>query len=220
MRFGGSSDVFLDNTNGFDNFLDAVAEQRLRFMPHSGSKWDKVLRWAEGFCTYIYAFHHVVHHFMLHSEDASRLIWNSVLALLEMGPRHIKVLTNVFSVLNRLGQSISLLLRQERLLTRTAEIRRGLAHAYSALMELTCAISMHFSVKGRGNIPAKSHFIYLLTYQTGDQWADVDDLNEHFGDQIHTYYQHRDHVANALWSIHIEGISEGERLSLLILSSY
>ncbi|KAF9629050.1 hypothetical protein BFW01_g10253 [Lasiodiplodia theobromae] len=193
VRFGGSSDMFLDNISSFEDFLDAVADQRLRFMPHSGSKWDKVLRWAEGFCTYVYGFHHIVHTFMLHSEDASRMIWNSVLALLEMGPRHIKVLTKVFSVLNRLGMSITLLLRQELLLTATSEIRRGLAHAYSDLMELTCAISMHYVGKSQG-----------------DQRIDMEDFNDQFNVYINAYYQHRDHVADALWSVHMKSISEAE----------
>ncbi|KAL1628509.1 hypothetical protein SLS56_005854 [Neofusicoccum ribis] len=176
MRFGGSSDVFLDHTNSFDDFIDAVADIRLRFMPHSGSKWDKVLRWAEGFCTYVCTFHDVVEEFMLD----------------KMGPGHTTILTKVFSVLHRLGLSISLLLRQENLLTATADIRRELAHAYSDLMELTCAVSMHY-----------------LTQSQRDQRIGIDGFNAHFGFLINAYYQHRDEVADGLWSIHMKGIFEG-----------
>ncbi|KAF2137458.1 uncharacterized protein K452DRAFT_235652 [Aplosporella prunicola CBS 121167] len=187
----GSSSGLLDSIATFDDFLDALAAERLRFMPHDGSQWDKVLRWAEGFAGYVYIFHDAVSGFMLHSEDATKMIWSSVLALLQMGPRQATVLTKSFSVFHQLGLSISLFLRQENLITATAEIRRELAHAYSDLVELTCAVGAHYL--------SKSH---------GTTQISCDDFAEHFEKLVAAFYAHRDRVSDAMWTAHLQGFDE------------
>lgn len=83
-RFGQHTSIILDSTPTFDDFLDALAETRLRHMPHDGSKWDKVLRWAEGFTRHVHIFQQAVQGFMNDSEQATRMIWGSCLFLLQV----------------------------------------------------------------------------------------------------------------------------------------
>jgi hypothetical protein len=153
-QLGSSSDLFLESISTFEDFLEALAAERLRFMPHHGSRWDKVIRWAEGFAAYIYVLHETVHAVMLHSDDASKMIWSSVLALLQLGPDQVTVLTKAFSVLHQLGTSITGLLRQSSLINMSMEVQRELAHAYSDLMELTCAVSAHYVTQSQGRLPS------------------------------------------------------------------
>ncbi|KAF2089031.1 hypothetical protein K490DRAFT_38494 [Saccharata proteae CBS 121410] len=202
-RLGSSSSQFLESIYTIDDFLEAIASERIRFMPHDGSKWDKVLRWAECFAGYIYILHEAVHGFMPHSETATRMIWSSVLSLLQMGPCHVNVLTKAFSVFHGLGLSTSLILRQQNLLTATAETRRELAYAYSDLMELTCAVSAHYMTKVQGNAR-----------------IEIDDFADNFRGIIDTFYSHRDRICNSMWSTHVDGLFGGEPFEITEIRSF
>ena len=83
-RLGSAAEEVFGGSQTFDDFLDALENERLRHMPHDGSEWDKVLRWAESFAEYMYMFHESVKSFMEHSEEATRLIWGSCLSLLQV----------------------------------------------------------------------------------------------------------------------------------------
>ena len=83
-RLGSSCDVVLKEAQTFDDFLEALEDIRLRYMPHDGSKWDKVLKWAENFAGFIYKFNESVKIYMLHSEEATRIIWGNCLSLLQV----------------------------------------------------------------------------------------------------------------------------------------
>jgi len=64
--------------------LDYIAAERLRCMPHPGSRYDKVLRWAEFFAAQINSFSHSVSEFVTYSSEAAQLIWGSCLLLLQV----------------------------------------------------------------------------------------------------------------------------------------
>jgi hypothetical protein len=83
-QLGSSSSIVFDSSPTVEDFLEALANERLRHMPHDGSNWDKVLRWAENIGGHVLIFHEAVHDFMLNSEDATRLIWGSCLSLLQV----------------------------------------------------------------------------------------------------------------------------------------
>lgn len=68
-----------------DSFLDFVASDRLRRVPHRGSRWDKILRWAEYFAIQISTLHESVSLFAPNSTETSRLIWQSCQTLLQVG---------------------------------------------------------------------------------------------------------------------------------------
>ena len=65
-------------------FLEYIERQRLTYMPHRGSRWDKVLKWAEFFGLQISGYAKAVEGFVPESKTAARLIWAACQILLEV----------------------------------------------------------------------------------------------------------------------------------------
>lgn len=57
-----------------DGFLEYIERQRLTYMPHRGSRWDKVLKWAEFFGLQISGYAKTVESFVPDSKLAAKLI--------------------------------------------------------------------------------------------------------------------------------------------------
>ena len=74
----------LTGTHNLDSLLDFIAAERLRSMPHRGSKWDKVLKWAETFAGEVDFFSNAIDCFAIHSQESARLIFGSCRVLLEV----------------------------------------------------------------------------------------------------------------------------------------
>lgn len=71
--------------NSVESVLDFIAADRLRRVPHRGSRWDKILRFAEHFAIRISLYQDAVGNMFPNSSDAARMIWGSSLALLKVG---------------------------------------------------------------------------------------------------------------------------------------
>lgn len=67
-----------------DQLLEYVERQRLIYMPHRGSHWDKVLKWAEYFALQISAYVTAVGPFVLESKIAAQLVWIASRSLLRV----------------------------------------------------------------------------------------------------------------------------------------
>lgn len=76
----------LSTPGSVESFLDFVAADRLRRMPHKGSRWDKILLWAEYFTTHVSMFHESVGVFVPNSEETAQLVWASSRILLQVSP--------------------------------------------------------------------------------------------------------------------------------------
>lgn len=74
----------LDASTSIKSFFDFVANYRLRRMPHKGSRWDKILRWAEYFAAQVSLYHESVGPFITNSEETAQLLWASCRILLEV----------------------------------------------------------------------------------------------------------------------------------------
>lgn len=74
----------LDATTSMKSFFDFVANDRLRRMPHKGSRWDKILRWAEYFAAQVSLYHESVGPFVSNSEETAQLLWASCRILLQV----------------------------------------------------------------------------------------------------------------------------------------
>lgn len=72
------------STTDVDIVLDYIAAERLRCMPHSGSRYDKVLRWAELFVLHVAAFAQNASEAVASSQEATQQIWGSSLLLLHV----------------------------------------------------------------------------------------------------------------------------------------
>lgn len=67
-----------------EDYFEYIERQRLTYMPHRGSHWDKVLKWAEFFGLQISGYADTVEPFTAESRFAAKLIWTACRALLEV----------------------------------------------------------------------------------------------------------------------------------------
>jgi len=67
-----------------ESILDWVSSERLTYMPQRGSRWDKVLKWAEFFSLQISGYEKAISSFVPDSGAAAQLIWASCKILLEV----------------------------------------------------------------------------------------------------------------------------------------
>ena len=66
------------------DFLEHIERERLTHMPHRGSRWDKVLKWAEFFAIQMSGYEDAVRSFVPDSRDAAKLIWVACRVLLDV----------------------------------------------------------------------------------------------------------------------------------------
>lgn len=71
--------------NSVKSVLDFIAADRLRRVPHSGSRWDRILRLAEHFAIRISLYQDAVGRMFPGSSDAAGMIWGSCGELLKVG---------------------------------------------------------------------------------------------------------------------------------------
>ena len=83
-ELGSSVDDSFSRGISMEDFFDYVAAERLRHLPARGSRWDKVLKWAELFACQVIGYHKSVASFVSHSHEASRLVWSSCRSLLQV----------------------------------------------------------------------------------------------------------------------------------------
>lgn len=83
-ELGQSSDKFLQSCKSVESFFDFVATIRLSQMPHHGSRWDKILKWAEFFTGQVSTYSEEVSSFTTQSEQATNIIYASCKTLLEV----------------------------------------------------------------------------------------------------------------------------------------
>ena len=152
-------------------FLDYIDAERLRRMPHKGSRWDKVLRWAEDFASLLSVYEEAVGSFVSHSKEAAQLVWGYCQKLLQvippvvtnlckiadrrqMGPTHIIALERAFAMFYKLGLSLATFLRNRTLFGASSEVRMILAQAYVDLLVLVTDITIYFQKTDKGMIKA------------------------------------------------------------------
>jgi hypothetical protein len=82
------SELFLDadyiDSMKVGTFLDYLERERLTHMPHRGSRWDKVLKWAEFFALQISRYADAVHSFVPDSKNAAKMIWAASRSLIKV----------------------------------------------------------------------------------------------------------------------------------------
>ena len=81
---GASAARTIEGASDASVVLDFIASERLRCMPQSGSRYDKILRWAELFVMHIAAFSQNVSGAMTNVQEATQQIWGSVHLLLQV----------------------------------------------------------------------------------------------------------------------------------------
>ncbi|KAL8948011.1 MAG: hypothetical protein Q9222_005762 [Ikaeria aurantiellina] len=170
-----------------EEILEYIEHQRLTHMPHRGSHWDKVLKWAEFFALQVSGYASAVELFVEDSKTAAKLIWTACYTLLQLGPENARALETTFAAFYRLGLTISFLLRRNSLLTATPQLRSQVGYAFNDLLKLVYDVSLHY----RASILGSTHSTRF-------------DFNSVFGRQISGFNQRKAGIINAMWE-HVLG---------------
>lgn len=83
LKLSHINEEYIDSMT-LESFVEYIEYERLTNMPHRGSRWDKVLKWAEFFAAQIGDYEEVVSPFVRSSKSASRLIWAACRVLIEV----------------------------------------------------------------------------------------------------------------------------------------
>lgn len=117
-------------------------------MPCSGSKWDRVLQWAEFFAS-------AMHHFQLAgkslttcNDEAAQLIWSSCHVLLELGKQRLDMTHRAFALFNDAGLMFARFSESKDMFAASPDLRQSLEGVYADLVSLVVDVSLHYSNGG------------------------------------------------------------------------
>jgi hypothetical protein len=183
----------IDNAT-IEGFLDYIERERLTHMPHRGSTWDRVLKWAEFFALQVSAFENVVKSFVPESENAAKLIWIASRALLELGPNNAQALEATFRAFYKLGLSMSFLLRHTTLLSVNGHLRKNTAEAFNHTLMLVVEVGIYYHKR-----------INDITFGSVKL-----DFNQVFGRHLEEFAQRKYHIIYAMWGHELGNDASGK----------
>ncbi|CAD6445073.1 c42f2e4b-2fcf-4437-ac29-47625158b686 [Sclerotinia trifoliorum] len=189
-ELGQSSEKFLQSCKSIEGFFDYVATIRLSQMPHHGSRWDKILKWAEFFTGQFSTYSEEVSSFTAQSEQATNIIYASCKILLEMGPKFVPVLEKIFGVLYNCSLTLSFLVRHHELLHTVEELQTVLVACYADLLKLVTGVTIHY------------------TRRQHDSNFSIRTFEEMFGQSIDEFFMHSDRFVDKIWSTRLERLAE------------
>jgi hypothetical protein len=79
-----SKDEWLADGMSIETFLGYIGGERLRRMPPRGSRWDKILKWAEYFASSLSFFEESVEGYMASSKETVELVFGCLRVLLQV----------------------------------------------------------------------------------------------------------------------------------------
>ncbi|THV44928.1 hypothetical protein BGAL_0555g00020 [Botrytis galanthina] len=189
-ELGQSSDRFLQSCKSVESFFDFVATIRLSQMPHHGSRWDKILKWAEFFTGQVSTYSEEVSSFTTQSEQATNIIYASCKTLLEMGPKFVPILEKIFGVLYNCSITLGFLVRHHELLHTIEELQTVLVACYADLLKLLTGVTIYY------------------TRRQHDLTFSIRTFDELFGKRIDEFFLHSDHFVDKIWSTRLERLAE------------
>ncbi|KAI9641201.1 hypothetical protein NHQ30_010001 [Ciborinia camelliae] len=189
-ELGQSCEKFLQSCKSVESFFDFVATIRLSQMPHHGSRWDKILKWAEFFTGQVSTYSEEVSSFTTQSEQATNIIYASCKTLLEMGPKFVPVLEKIFGVLYNCSITLSFLVRHHELLHTIEELQTVLVACYADLLKLVTGVTIYY------------------TRRQHDSVFSVRTFDELFGKSIDEFFLHSDRFVDKIWSTRLERLAE------------
>ncbi|KAL1846793.1 hypothetical protein Plec18167_005845 [Paecilomyces lecythidis] len=149
-QVGLSAEEVSELSPTIDGFFDTVAAERLRRMPHNGSKLDMAFRGASQLAFTVNSLRESVGAFALYTDEAAMLIWGSLVLLLEMGVDQADILEKICAKFSRAAIGISLLLQYQHLFTATSTIQSEVAHVYADLLDLVASVTVDSGKGSRG----------------------------------------------------------------------
>lgn len=175
-----------------DSFLGFIADERLRLMPAKGSRWDKLLKWAEDFATKIAIFEHGYREDISGCSQATELIFACLQALLLLGPKQGEALERAFSVCHEYGLTFSFYSRNTKVLDSIPEAIRQLGLALTDMVGFAVEVAVFYRKSARA---------MRTTSVTVD-------FNVTFGSRMASFSSRKDRIAELMWSWQLQKSAE------------
>jgi hypothetical protein len=146
-------DALLIGNMNIEKFSDYIARERLSSMPHRGSLWDRVLRWAEFYALQIDNYAKKIGAFVPESQYAARQIYTLLYSIVELGETNAGALNITFSIFYKLGLSLSFLSSHETQLSLSTDVREDVSRAFRDIHLLVFDVASHYygSVRSLSN---------------------------------------------------------------------
>ena len=193
-------------------------------MPHRGSRWDKVLKWAEFFALQISGYAKALESFVPDSHTAAKLIWVASQTLLEvsphpylpwpypsstntvaysrkLGPENGKALETTFGAFYQLGLSLSVLLRHNTLLYASNNIRVEVGQSFNGMLTIVRDVTLYYHAKTD----------HMLSEEISL------DFNSLFRGQIESFNVRKNHIINGMWKYQL---GEKQAMDIVKLRSW
>lgn len=168
--------------------LDYIGRERLRRMPHPGSKWDKIYQWAAYFASQLELFCKTSDFFLSQSQEASGIICSSCHRLLELGPSQTQILEQIFAVFYNIGSTLAFLHSKSEFFVSVTEVHQVLAYTFSDILSLVTDITAQYGRSGGASSKTTS----------------TTSFSHIFGSRITEINSRMDVVANGLWTYAIQ----------------
>jgi hypothetical protein len=140
-QLGVSASEISERSPTVDTFFDAVAAERLRWMPRDGSRLDCSLRWASRLAYAVDALRESTGLFAPGADAAAQLIWGFMILLLESDMDNTDLFESVFGRYGRVAVGIYLLIQYESAYKTSTSLQPEAAAVFSDLLEMVCTIT-------------------------------------------------------------------------------
>lgn len=137
-QLGMLSDEISQRSPTVNTFFDAVAAERLRWMPRDGSRLDCSLRWASRLAYAVDALRESTGLFTPGADTAAQLIWGFMILLLESDMDNTDLFESVFGRYGRVAVGIYLLIQYESAYKTSTSLQPEAAAVFSDLLEMVC----------------------------------------------------------------------------------
>ncbi|KAJ5669016.1 hypothetical protein N7462_010086 [Penicillium macrosclerotiorum] len=137
-QLGMSAGEISQRSPTVDAFFDAVAAERLRWMPRDGSRLDCSLRWASRLAYAVDALRMSIGSFAPGANEAAQLIWGFEIMLLESDMDNTDMFESIFGRYGRVAVGIHLLLQYENAFRTSPDLQPEAAAVYANLLEMIC----------------------------------------------------------------------------------
>ncbi|KAJ5103095.1 hypothetical protein N7532_003624 [Penicillium argentinense] len=140
-QLGLSASEISQRSATVDAFFDAVAAERLRWMPRDGSRLDCSLRWASRMAYAVDALRESIGTFAPGANEAAKLIWGFLILLLESDIDNTDLFESIFGRYGRVAVGLHLLLQYETAYKSSPELQPEAAAVFADLLEMVCTTS-------------------------------------------------------------------------------
>ncbi|RDW91807.1 hypothetical protein BP5796_01201 [Coleophoma crateriformis] len=185
-------DSYYIDSLSLENFINYIELERLAHMPARGSRYDKILRWAEFFALQISGYEVSIRSSIPETKAAAKLILASCRVLIELGPENAQAIEPAFQQLYKIGLSLSFLLRHHELMSGNMHIRTDIGQAFAAVLELVRDICLNYSM--RIGAISSSEF--------------TTDFSSIFGSHIRAFNQHKENIIEGMWELQVTNIAD------------